>query len=160
MTGEDTPDDTRSARRERPLSERALRHLARREHSRAELRRRLAPYARSPSDVEAVLDRLVQQGFLSDERFAAALARSRGQRHGSARIRLELKSHGIGDELIRSTVESLASSERERARALWERRFGQVARKATERARQIRFLRGRGFAEDVIRDIVAGRDDD
>ena len=73
-------------KRERPLRERALGFLARREHSRAELRRKLAPHAESPGELEALLDDLVQRRFLSESRFAEARAHVMSRKFGAARI--------------------------------------------------------------------------
>ena len=47
----------------------------------------------------------------------------------------------------------------QRASEVWRRRYGEVAADASERARQMRFLASRGFSGDVIRRIVAGRDE-
>ena len=115
---------------------------------------------RTPAEVDAVLDQLQSQRLLSDSRFAGMLARTRGARFGVARVRYELKAHGLEETLVRETVAELRASELSRARALWSRRFGTPAADAAERLRQMRFLAGRGFAPDVIRKVVAGRDED
>jgi len=154
------PDPRQRPRRERSLLARALGHLARREHSRAELARKLAPYAESQEELDALLADLEAKKLLSEARFVEVLARSRGERFGAARIRQELKAHRIEGDAMRATVDALRASELERARALWQRRFGQVAADAAGRAKQVRFLAGRGFNSNVIRKIVAGIDDD
>ena len=151
---------TTRPRKEKSLLARALSHLARREHSRAELGRKLARYAASPAEADAVLDQLQAQRLLSDERFAGMVARTRGARFGTARVRQELKAHGLDQSLVRETVAELRASEMSRARALWARRFGTPAADATERLKQMRFLAGRGFAPEVIRKVVGGREDD
>ena len=69
------------------LKVRALRHLTRREHSRAELARKLAPHAESPQALEAVLDELAQRKQLSDERYAETRAHSLSRKYGAAKIR-------------------------------------------------------------------------
>ncbi len=147
-------------RPQRSLLARALSYLARREHSRAQLRRKLAPFAESPLEVEALLDQLQQGKLLSEERFAESLARSRGERFGTARVAHELKRHGLDGELLRSTTTRLQQTELARARAVWSRKFGTPATTAAERARQIRFLMQRGFAADVVRRVVGGNDDE
>src|SRR5712671_2451785 len=81
------------------LKSRALRYLVRREHSRAELARKLAPHAESPEAIEAVLDLLLSKRQQSDERFASERARVLSRKYGSARIRQDLKSKGISDEI-------------------------------------------------------------
>jgi regulatory protein len=147
-------------RREKSLLSRALGYLARREHSRVELARKLAPYAQSAAEVEALLDALQDKKLLSEARFVEVLARSRGERFGAARVRQELKAHGISDELQRPALNDLRVSELARARALWQRRFGEPATEPSARARQMRFLAGRGFSSEVIRKVVGGHSDD
>jgi regulatory protein len=138
--GPDTPAE---------LKTRALRHLVRREHSRAELARKLAPHAESPQAVAEVLDVLLSRKQLSDERFAEERARSLSRKYGVARIRHDLKSKGVADEI----VDRIASpgDEMERARAILARKYRVPATTREERARRARFLQGRGFAYDVIK---------
>jgi regulatory protein len=156
--------DERSGRRqgqaEKPLLARALALLARREHSRLQLRRKLAPFAESAEELERLLDRLQQENLLSDARFAEGVARRRSERLGALRIAQELKQQGIEADLQRPILARLQQTEMARARALWQRRFGSVATDPAGRARQIRFLRQRGFAADIVQRIAGGRDDD
>jgi regulatory protein len=150
----------RRPRREKSLLARALSHLARREHSRAELARKLAPHAESAEQLTSLLAALEAKNLLSEARFVEVLARSRGARFGAARIRQELRAHQIEDDLAKPAVDQLRQSEFDRARALWERKFGTPAADAAARARQMRFLAGRGFSADVIRKVVRGIDPD
>jgi regulatory protein len=146
----------------------AVAQLARREHSRAELRSKLQRRGRAQGDtgadpalVEGVLDQLQSKGLLSDARFAALLTRSRASRFGAARIRAEMREHDLPDEVTRPAMEQLKATEEQRARALWQRRFGRAAADATERAKQMRFLAQRGFSAAVVLRIVksAGADE-
>ncbi len=165
---DDATDDRPSGSTKRPrpqksLLARALSYLARREHSPAELRRKLAPYAESAEQVDRLLDDLEAKKLLSEERFVEVLKRSRGERFGAARIKQELKAHQVGETLVRAAVDELRSTELSRARAVWQRRFGEEpATDAAERARQMRFLAQRGFSTEVIRKVVrsGGGDDD
>lgn len=136
--------------------QRAIAALARREYSRADLERRLARYVDQErrQELVRVLDELQAKGLLSDNRFAAMFARSRSQRFGAARIRHELREHGLDDELVRAVIQPLAATEEQRARAVWRKRFGRAPANAAERARQLRFLSQRGFATDVILRVV------
>jgi regulatory protein len=153
--------DRAPARRGGPsLLARALAYLARREHSRVELARKLARYAASDDEVQQVLATLAAQELLSEQRFADVLVRSRGEGHGAARVRQELQAHRLDPELVRSATAAVRATELERARALWERRYGRAPKDPAERLRQMRFLAARGFAADVIRRVVAGADDD
>ena len=137
------------------LRERALRLLARREHARAELARKLAPHAASPDELAALLDELTARDLLSDERYVEARLRARGARLGNARLAYELRTQGVCEELVDA---ALAASEDEflRAQRVWRRKFGDKAADATERARQMRFLLGRGFSGETIRRVVRG----
>ncbi len=138
------------------LKGRALKYLAMREHSRVELARKLGPHAESAEQVDAVLDELEQRGFLSAERFAQSVIHRKAARYGTARLKAELQQHDLPPEVAREAVESLKATELSRAQALWARRFGQVADTPEERARQSRYLAGRGFSGDVIRQVLKG----
>lgn len=143
-------------RAERSLKARAVDYLSRREHSRLELSRKLARYASDAQEVEEVLADLERQGLLSNDRFAGSLVHRRASRLGTARIMQELRQHGVSNEKLADVRDTLQSSEEERARAVWQKRYGRVALDATEKARQMRFLAARGFGHDVIRKVVAG----
>jgi len=131
-----------------------VRLLARREHSRSELARKLAPYAESAEQVDALLDELASARLLSNERFAESLVHRRAERYGAATIRRELRTHGLDDALVRAHVASLERTELERARAVWRRRFGRLPGSLAERARQTRFLLARGFSADTVRRVL------
>jgi regulatory protein len=130
------------------LKARALRHLVRREHSRAELARKLAPHAESPAVLGALLDELLARKQQSDARFAAERARALSRKYGAARIRHDLRLRGVADEVI-AGVDTM-SDELERARAILERKYRAPAATREERAKRARFLQGRGFSIDVI----------
>lgn len=136
------------------LKARALRTLAQREHSRAELARKLAAHG-EPDAVEAVLDRMSELGLLSDSRFAESYVRSRAGRLGQRRIQHELAQRGVDPETISEALASeLGETELERARAVWARKFGSTPGDAKEWARQARFLTARGFASEVVRKVL------
>lgn len=139
------------------LRQKALRLLARREHSRKELARKLAPGAEAES-LDALLARLEELGLLSDRRFAESYVRSHAGRFGIARLRYDLSTKGIAAELadqaLASLVEGEAGDELARARELWLRRFTAGPVDAREYGRQTRFLQGRGFSADTIRKLL------
>jgi regulatory protein len=144
------------------LLQRAIGLLARREHSRFELARKLERVlaeGEGRADIDAVLDELQRRKLLSDARFAAEMAASRGDRFGAARIAHDLRAHHVDDDLRRGTVAELQKTEFARARAVWQRRFGAPAADAAGRAKQMRFLAGRGFSEAVIRRVVRGAEE-
>ena len=138
------------------LKARALRYLVRREHSRAELARKLAPHAGSPEALQRLLDELAAKKQLSDERYAHERARALARKYGAARIRQDLKAKGIDREVIDAVS---SGNELERARAILNRKFRAPAAGREELARRARFLQGRGFSMEVIGRLLRGSDD-
>lgn len=145
---------------------RALRYLSQREHSRLELERKLARHvqdteaASARAQIALALDQLAAAGLLSEARAAESVLNSQGRRFGSRRLKQLLLSKGLEPDLISATLQQARSTELARAREVWRRRFGEPPTDAAERARQMRFLAGRGFEGDVIRRVVQGSDDD
>ena len=145
---------------------RALRYLSQREHSRFELERKLGrvvqdlPDATAQQQIAAALDDLAAKDLLSESRTAASVLHIQGQRYGSWRLKQTLQMKGIAPDLVCATLQQARSTEMERAREVWRRRFGAPAVDAAERARQMRFLAGRGFDGDVIHRVVQGGDED
>lgn len=136
----------------------ALRLLTRRDHSRAELKAKLAPQAESAEQLDAVLDRLVSERLLSDDRYAVQRASARGQRYGNARLRQELRQRGISDETIAEALPE-AGDETERCRLIWQKKFGRPPESPEMRAKQVRFLQYRGFSGEAIRRVISGADE-
>ncbi len=147
--------------RQKPsLKARALRFLSNREHSARELASKLEPYAEDGDDIEALIEWLKESGFLSEERFAESYARRRGARYGSRQVLHELQNHHLPESVMQEISETLKETELQRAASVWEKRFGKSPETFQEKAKQIRFLRQRGFAGDVIRKIIKGDFDD
>ncbi|MFN4148883.1 MAG: recombination regulator RecX [Rhodocyclaceae bacterium] len=134
------------------LYARAVRLLARREHTRAELVRKLAAHG-TPDEIEMVLNQLARAGLQSDVRFAESFVRSQADRLGTARLRQTLRSKGVDAALIEAQVADLPD-ELERARAVWKKKFAALPADAKEWARQARFLQGRGFSVATIRKLL------
>lgn len=147
MTGseKDRPSD---------LKKRALEHLARREHTRRELARKLAPHAEDPDEIERVLDDLETRGWLSESRVAEQLIHARRGRFGARKIERELRDKGVSAEAVTAALPDLKDGDLDAARAVWRRKFGRQPRGAAERARHVRFLQGRGFGLDVILKVI------
>jgi len=133
------------------LKARALRHLVRREHSRAELVRKLAPHAESEAALNAVVDLLLSKKQLSDERFAEERARSLSRKYGSTKIRQDLKERGVADEIVERVS---AEGDLERASAILQRKYREAATTREERAKRARFLQSRGFSYEVINRVL------
>jgi regulatory protein len=142
------------------LKGRALRLLAGREHSRAELERKLAPHEEEPGQLARILDELQAKDFISEARVVESVINRRSSRFGAARIRHELMGKGLANEAVAAAVSSLKTSEVERAREVWKKKFGEPAADAAARGKQMRFLAARGFGADAIRRVVSGADDE
>ena len=135
----------------------ALELLSRREHSRLELRQKLADKFPG-ADFDALFARLQELNYQSDRRFAEVFARSRVQRgQGPLRIRRELLQRGIGNDLIVSALELADTDWFALAAELLQRKFrGAVSdalpreQQLKERARRSRYLAYRGFPSDAI----------
>lgn len=136
------------------LRQQAIRLLARREHTRAELARKLAAHG-TPEEIDAVLAELQSCHLQSDSRFAESYVRNHAARLGAARLRQTLKTKGVTGELIEAQLaQDVLPGEFERARAVWSRKFSSAPADARDWARQARFLQGRGFAGDIIRQVL------
>jgi regulatory protein len=136
------------------LKGRALRALAAREYSRAELERKLAAFEEAPGDLARALDDLAAKGFIDEQRVADSLVHRRGSKLGAARVLQELKAKGVEPGAIAQATEQLRTTEYERAHEVWRKKFGEVATNPSDKARQMRFLATRGFTGDVIRRVM------
>lgn len=131
----------------------ALGLLARREHSRRELERKLASRGFAAEVTAEVLDGLERSGALAADRFTESFIRTRIARgQGPVRLRAELSSRGIAEELIAAALGAAEWDWEAAARRARIKRFGRpTPRDRVERAKQIRFLEYRGFAAAQIR---------
>jgi regulatory protein len=130
----------------------------RREHSRHELARKLAPHAESAEILEGLLRELESRKQLSNERFAEARARQLARKYGTARIRHDLKSKGVAEELSSRAVAAL--NEVENAKHILARKYRNAATTREERAKRARFLQSRGFSYETIYQAVRIGDDE
>ena len=145
------------------LKGRALRYLAAREHSRAELATKLSRHVAPEDDPDAVarvLDELAAKGFIDEARVAESVLHRRAGRLGGARVLQELRAKGLPDDVVADAAAQLRSTELARAQAVWRRKFGQPPADAAEHARQLRFQAARGFSGDVARRALGGAADD
>jgi len=139
------------------LKARALRYLARREHSRAELERKLSPYAESQQLLEGLLGELEGRKLLSNHRFAEMRSHVLARKYGAAKIRQDLKSKGVPDEIVENVS---GAGELERAREILQKKYKSPATTREERAKRARFLQGRGFSLDTIYRLIRSFDDE
>lgn len=135
------------------LRGRALGYLARREHSRAELEAKLRRHAGPEEDVGALLDEFVERGWLSERRLVEQVV-NHSRRFGAARVLDDLRRRGVDAALLGEAAAPLKQGELAIARDVWRRRFGALPQDAAGRAKQIRFLRSRGFSGATIARVL------
>ncbi|MFA0813522.1 regulatory protein RecX [Microbulbifer epialgicus] len=142
----------------------ALELLARREHSRQELKQKLT--GKFPdSDFNALFERLQELNYQSDQRFAEVFARSRVLRgQGPVRIRQELQQRGIRGEYATNAIEQMEVNWFELAQEQLQRKYRTPISAALprdqqmkERARRQRYLAYRGFSADAISWALDGK---
>lgn len=138
------------------LRARALKALARREHSRQELQAKLAPHCEDPAEVGRLLDELEQRGWLSEARFVEQVSAVRGRKFGTARVLHELREKGVSETMLAAAGTRLRQGELAAAREVWRRKFGKLPLSLQERAKQARFLAGRGFSAEIVRQVLKG----
>ncbi|MDR0182541.1 recombination regulator RecX [Lysobacter arvi] len=150
-TGGDSPGRRRRTREQTPV-QRALGLLARREHSRKELNRKLTSRGLDADEVQAAVDRLAGEGWQDDRRFAESLVRSRAASgYGPLRIRAELSTHGLDGEAVARAMGTFEGDWSENARDLVRRRFGKTLDDLAQRRKAADFLIRRGFDGDTVR---------
>ncbi len=141
------------------LKGRALRLLSQREHSRQELERKLAAHETEPGQLAQALDELQAKGFINEARVIESVVHRRASKLGTARVKQELAAKGLSGEAVTEALENLRSTELDRAREVWRRKFGTPATDPGEKARHVRFLVSRGFAAEVVRRVVQDAED-
>ncbi|SEI46791.1 regulatory protein RecX [Frateuria terrea] len=153
---------TNSDKPRRSAYDKALGLLARREHSRRELRTKLRQGGYEGEEATAAIDRLGKQHYQDDDRFAEILVRSRAsQGYGPQRIRAELKTHAVPDERIRQLLDEAEVDWEASALEQLRRRYaGKGAADHAERARRAQFLLRRGFATATVRRATHAEVDD
>lgn len=156
-------DDVDAAR------EAALRLLERTRRTRGDLERRLRDKGFTPGAIGEALDRLARVGLVDDAEFARAFLSGRWGRRpaGWQRLRQELRSKGVGDEAIeaaRATVAEREGGVDETSTALklvrQARRRMAALDPAKQRQRLYALLARRGYDGDLIRRVLAIRDDE
>ena len=157
------PNPPTTKKKSRPalsLRARALGLLAQREYSRLELARRLLQYTEDPDEIPPLIEDFVERGWLSEKRVVEQVVATRRKRFGSQKITQELRDKGLSDEAIAGARATLKEGDLEAAREVWRRKLPEPPLNANDKARQMRFLQGRGFSLETIRKVIAGVDDD
>lgn len=137
-------------------------HLARREHSRAELEQKLAKKDFDSALINQVLNRLREESLQSDERFAEAYITSRARKgFGPLRMVLELGQKGLSESLIDNALADVDINWLDEITRVWQKRFnGQLPQDLKEKAKQTQFLHYRGFDADLIKELYIHRSED
>ena len=153
MTRSSSSRPEKSALEETACRGHALNALARREHTRLELERKLGARGHTPAVIAATLDELERSGLIDSERFCESFVRSRKNRgQGPARIRRELAERGIEGHRASAAVLHVDDDWVALARAVRRRKFGaEIPHDYKDRAKQMRFLQYRGFSSEQIR---------
>ena len=152
------------------LKGRALRLLSGREYSRAELVKKLTPFETTAGELAKALDELQAKDFINEQRVVDSVLHRRSAKLGTARIKQELQSKGLDAGAVLDAVDLLKSTETERAREVWRKKFGKSSAyddseaasttiSPSDRAKQIRFLMSRGFSAEAVRRVVSGARD-
>jgi regulatory protein len=126
--------------------------LARREHSRQEIHRKLGSRGFEQSVITQVVEALVRERALSDDRFTENYVHSRRERgYGPVRISQELRQRGVDDDLINAYLDARDPDWQERARQVQLKKFGPGEPDSLQaKAKQLRFLQYRGFTQAQI----------
>jgi regulatory protein len=149
--------NSENARPKISLIGRAIKYLSNRDHSHFELRKKLLPHANSEEELDEVIKKLIEKGFLSNQRFTESFIASKSKKFGMRKITQVLQQHQLDSEILKTEVEKLRESEPQRCYEIWERKFGLVTKEPNELAKQIRFLASRGFSHEIIMGIVKGK---
>ncbi len=142
------------------LKGRALRLLSQREHSRAELERKLAPHEEVPGELAKALNELQARDFINDGRAIESVVHRRAGKWGAARVKQELTAKGLTGEAVAQALAGLKDTELRRAQEVWRKKFGSPAPDPQTRAKHMRFLLTRGFSAEVVRQVVSGAGED
>lgn len=136
----------------RSINEVAIAALARREHSRLEMRRKLKLKGFEEADIDLAIRQLCENNLLSDERFSESYINMRKQRgYGPLRIAQELRERGVGDELISASVDNTDPVWREVMRRQYIKKYGQtLASEYAEKVKRAKYLQTRGFPLEWI----------
>lgn len=136
--------------------------LARREHGRVELSRKLRSRGASDELIDSALDRLTDDGLLCEARYLEAYISYRARSgYGPLRIREELTQRGLARNDIEQALRDSAIDWRALLQGVWQRKFaGEQPRDARQHAQQARFLSYRGYPADLISRLLRGSMDE
>ena len=137
----------------------ALKLLARREHSARELARKLKARGIAGDDATSAVAHAAAEGWQDDARYAGMLLRTRvAAGYGPVRIEAELEVAGVSPEVIRAALDEAAVDWRALAIEVHAKKFGRLPESSAERAKQYRYLQGRGFDASQVSAALKGED--
>ncbi|HEX5488534.1 MAG TPA: regulatory protein RecX [Rhodanobacteraceae bacterium] len=147
---------------DRSAYDRALGMLVRREYSQRELRTRLERAGCDEAESESAIRKLRDQHYQDDDRFGGMIVRARvGQGYGPARIRAELRSHGLADPAIERLLDGAGVEWNALALAQMRKKYGRKpAADHAERGKRAAFLLRRGFSAATVRIVTHSEVDD
>ena len=137
------------------IKKECLRLLTRRDHSRKEIRDKLAVKGYDPSQVSLVVDELAQTSWQDDSRYAESYARMRSHKgFGPARIGYELRQQGISPDVVEQALAATTDDWVEILAQVYAKKFSVAeAMDSSEQAKRSRFLLQRGFSGGMISDL-------
>jgi len=140
----------------------AMDYLARREYGRQELVKKLVSAGFADDIATEAVARLAAEGLQDDRRFIEGFAQSRvNQGKGPLRVQADLRQRGIDASLVDAVLQDLSGDWKALAREVRRKKFGNdLPRNFADKAKQMRFLQYRGFAQAQIESAVGDHGDD
>lgn len=133
--------------------------LARREHGRVELTRKLRQRGAEPELIDAALDRLAEEGLLSEARYLESFISYRARSgYGPLRIREDLSQRGLARVDIERALGQCSVDWSVQLQEVWQRKFGELPADAKQRGQQGRYLTYRGYSMEMVSRLLSGRD--
>lgn len=130
--------------------------LSRREHSRHELQQKLSKRAYNREEIMGVLDYLIIEDYLSEERFADSVFRTRvAKGYGWRYIKSELAQKGVRGEFVQNLPINYQIDWYLQAELAYNKRFGaSLIKDQKDKAKRVRFMQQRGFSTDEIMSLL------
>lgn len=142
------------------LRNKALDLLSRREYSLKELEQRLYKYSDDVDKINEVLQTLVEQNLLSDERYIENFIASKSKKYGSLKLKYLLNSKVSDRELVDEIYKNSTTNELDTAHDLLLRKYGAPPENQNERAKYLRFLLSRGFSMSMALSAIKALSND
>ena len=135
--------------------------LARRDHSRREIYRKLSPRVEHGEQLDLVLEQLSKDGLQSDERFVESYIRFRRLKGmGPTRIKVELREKGIAENLMAESLYKDEYAWMDTINKVLQKKYGDTTpQTAKDKAKWVRFLTYRGFEYEQIERVFRNASD-